>query len=687
MFISHSYLIILLPLLGFMISGLQALICKTPSKSTVNIASCGAIIASFAIAVGIFIELSMKPVEGRSITLDLFEWMTVGIFKLRIAFLIDQLTAVMALIITGIGSLIHLYSVRYMRNDASYARFFSYLNLFCFAMLILVFADSLPLMFVGWEGVGLCSYLLIGFWYENKANASAGMKAFIVNRVGDLGFVIGMMILFTATTNASMPTLSFVGLHGAADLISNMRFMGLPVIPFACLALFVGACGKSAQIPLYVWLPDAMAGPTPVSALIHAATMVTAGVYMVARMGFLYTMSPMALEVIAITGAATALFAATIGFGQDDIKKVLAYSTVSQLGMMFIGMGTGVYSAGIFHLMTHAFFKACLFLAAGSVILAMHHEQDIKKMGGLRKFIPITHWTFLIAMLALSGLFPFAGFFSKDEILWRAFELGMSGDKIYTVVWAAGLLAAFCTAFYMMRLYVLVFLGEHHIPTHNDEHGSVPNDRSSIIRFVLIMLAIPSAIAGLLGIPAVIGGTSSITNIMERWLEPVFSHGVHHKAAYGAHNSLEYILMAVSLSVALLGFASAYYLYTVKPSLLVGFASRFKFICRLVRNKYFIDELYAATILKIFSALVWISAKFDTLVVDAMVNLSATISVISSKISGWFDTIFVDGAVNGVSSITTNAGSAMRRIQTGKIQHYLYIAAIGLLAIIAWRCI
>ncbi|MBI2341674.1 MAG: NADH-quinone oxidoreductase subunit L, partial [Deltaproteobacteria bacterium] len=408
-FINISYLIPLLPLIGAAINGFVSFSGIKTRKWLTNVVACGSILASFIIACGIFYQLNLLSAEERSITVTWFPWFDFDLLKANVAFLIDQLSIVMVLVVSGVGFLIHVYSIGYMAPDKGYSRFFSYLNLFCFAMLMLVLADNLLLMFVGWEGVGLCSYLLIGFWFDHKPNAAAGMKAFIVNRIGDFSFIIGVAILFWALYSVGHPTVTFTELREHVSLLDGLKMGPYAVVTVICIALFIGATGKSAQIPLYVWLPDAMAGPTPVSALIHAATMVTAGVYMIGRMNFLYTMSETALAIVATVGAVTAVFAATIGFAQNDIKKVLAYSTVSQLGYMFLGMGTSIYSAGIFHLVTHAFFKACLFLGAGSVILGMHHEQHMDRIGGLRNYMPVTFWTFLAATLALAGIFPLAG--------------------------------------------------------------------------------------------------------------------------------------------------------------------------------------------------------------------------------------------------------------------------------------
>src|SRR6058998_3928037 len=431
----------IIPALPLAAVGLNLLIGDRLGKRGTAWLACGAVGLAFAFAVRAVLRLAGLPEADRTIVENAYTWMRVGDFSASVAFLLDPLSAVMCLVVTGVGFLIHVYSVGYMAHDPSFRRFFLYLNLFMFAMLTLVLADNFLLLFVGWEGVGLCSYLLIGFWYQRPAAAEAGKKAFVVNRIGDFGFLLGMFTLFTFGGS-----LNFERLFAAAPHVFPVAG---PVITFATICLFVGAIGKSAQIPLYVWLPDAMEGPTPVSALIHAATMVTAGVYMIARTNFIYQMAPEAMMVVAVIGAVTAFFAASIGLVQNDIKRVLAYSTVSQLGYMFLALGVGAFAAGIFHLMTHAFFKALLFLGSGSVIHAMHHEQDMRKMGGLRKKIPWTFWTMTIATFAIAGIPPLAGFWSKDEILWKAY----SSPHGSWVFWVIGLFTAFLTAFYMFRLW------------------------------------------------------------------------------------------------------------------------------------------------------------------------------------------------------------------------------------------
>ncbi|NTU60156.1 MAG: NADH-quinone oxidoreductase subunit L, partial [Deltaproteobacteria bacterium] len=477
--LEYIWLIPFFPMVGALINGLFG---RRYGKSVGYTIACGSIFLSFLVTVGSFFALRGLPPEARFYQLRVFEWISSGSASIDLGYLMDPLSCVMCLVVTGVGFLIHVYSIGYMHHDPGHNRFFTYLNLFCFAMLTLVLGSNYLVLFVGWEGVGLCSYLLIGFWFEDAAKAAAGMKAFIVNRIGDFGFLIGMFLIFQ-----TFGTLDFRTVMAAAPL---KLALGGTLVTAMTLSLFVGATGKSAQIPLYIWLPDAMAGPTPVSALIHAATMVTAGVYMIGRSNVLYSLAPATMATVATVGAVTALFAGTIGVAQNDIKKVLAYSTVSQLGYMFIAMGVGAYVAGIFHLMTHAFFKACLFLGSGSVIHAMHEEQDIRNMGGLRKYIPYTHWTFLIATVAIAGIPPLAGFFSKDEILWKAWSGG------FKIQWLLGFLGAGITAFYMFRLVFLTFYGKERIDPHVKEKV---HESPFTMTVPLMVLAALSIVGGWLG--------------------------------------------------------------------------------------------------------------------------------------------------------------------------------------------
>ena len=597
--------------------------------------ACGAVGASFLFALRAVLLLAALPESQRVITETAYHWIKVGDFSVDVAFLLDPLSAVMILVVTGVGFLIHVYSTGYMAHDASFRRFFLYLNLFMFAMLTLVLADNFLLMFVGWEGVGLCSYLLIGFWYERPSAAEAGKKAFIVNRIGDFGFLLGMFILFAFTR-----TLNFHAMFESAP----QAFLSAPgAITLATLFLFLGATGKSAQIPLYVWLPDAMEGPTPVSALIHAATMVTAGVYMVARCHVLFIMAPLSLEVVAVIGAATAFFAATIGLAQNDIKRVLAYSTVSQLGYMFMACGVGAFSAGIFHLMTHAFFKALLFLGAGSVIHAMSDEQDLRRMGGLSSRLPWTHATVLIATLAIAGVPPLAGFFSKDEILSSAFASG------HPFIWVTGLLGAVLTAFYMFRLYILCFRGPSRV-SHEAEHHLHESPPSMIAP--LVALAVLSVVGGWVGLPFQAGG-----HAFERWLAPVFEGGPALKAHAALHPGIEWLLIEVSIGAALLGIGMAFRVYLLRPGNATALAQRFAGVRELLANKYKVDEFYDAGVVRPLAAGANWLWKF------------------------WDETI-VDGAVNAVGYIFEGGSAVLRLFQTGFVGTYALFLVLGVAALL-----
>jgi NADH-quinone oxidoreductase subunit L len=561
----------------------------------------------------------------------------------------------MILVVSGIGGLIHIYATGYMHDDNAFWRFFAYLNLFTAAMLTLVLGDNLLLLFVGWEGVGLCSYALIGFWYTDHANARAGNKAFIVNRVGDFGFVLGMFLLFWSLDAQGHGTLTVRDMVQFAPALKDMMIWGMPVVTLATLFLFIGATGKSAQIPLFVWLPDAMAGPTPVSALIHAATMVTAGVYMTARMNVFFSMAPDTLNVIAVIGVATALVAATIALTQYDIKKVLAYSTVSQLGYMFIGVGVGGYAAAVFHLVTHAFFKACLFLGAGSVIHAMHHEQDMRKMGGLKHYLPLTFMTFFVSVLAIAGFPPFAGFFSKDEILWLA------ASNHHWGIWFFALCGAGLTAFYMFRQLFMTFYGDCRADHHATEHL---HESPSVMTLPLVVLAAGAVLAGFIGLPAVLGGSQ-----FAHWLEPV----IHaHAEAHGSH-AMEWGLMVLSVAVASLGAFMAYLMYrreSLSPETFAGLAGGFFY--RLFDRKWYFDEVYQFVFVNGSLLLAKALSAFDAYVVDGIVNGAASVTRIVSWLNGLFDNYIIDGIVNAVANITFWAGNKFRRVQTGNINSYLY---------------
>jgi NADH-quinone oxidoreductase subunit L len=662
----------LLPLAAALLSGLWLVFApRQLPRALVIVLAVGAPIASFAIALTeVFSLATGLEAEQRFFVDNLYTWISAGDFHAELSFLLDPLSSVMVLVVTGVGSLIHVYSVGYMdddhREDRGFQRFFVYLNLFTFSMLMLVLGDNLLVMFVGWEGVGLCSYLLIGFWYLEDANAAAGQKAFVVNRIGDFGFLLGIFLLFWSFADAGVPTVEFremaanvgllgervVALPGALSFLPGFPSWGL--LTLACLCLFVGACGKSAQIPLYVWLPDAMAGPTPVSALIHAATMVTAGVYMVCRMSFAFTLAPGAQATVAWTGALTALFAATIGLAQTDIKKVLAYSTVSQLGYMFIAAGVAGYSAAIFHLMTHAFFKALLFLGAGSVILGMHHEQDITKMGGLRTRMPWTWFTFLVGVLAISGVPPFSGFFSKDEILLAAHEAhGVPGNEW---IWLIGLVTAGLTAFYMFRLYYLVFTGECRADHHTRDHI---HESNGWIVAPLAALAVLSVLGGLIGLPDVYGGLAGVpqSNSLHYFLQPVAASPVHH-----VEESTELSLAFTTTLVGLAGIALATLLYFVRRELPAQIAARIRPLYELVRDKYRIDELY------------------DTVIVQPLVSISRSV------LARGIDQGLIDGiGVNGVARLFVASGDRVLKFaQTGYAQSYVFAMLLGGALLIAW---
>jgi NADH-quinone oxidoreductase subunit L len=630
---------------------------------------------------------------------------TGGTFSVDVGFLADPLSGIMMLVVLGVGFLIHVYSTGYMAHDAGYARFFCYLNLFTFAMLLLVMGNNIFVLFVGWEGVGFCSYALISFWYKEMPNAWAGMKAFVVNRIGDFGFIIGFMLLFWTLGSQGVWTMNFRELAASAHLLEGLQWGGINVVTWIALFMFVGACGKSAQLPLYVWLPDAMAGPTPVSALIHAATMVTAGVYMVTRMNFLYTMSPFALDVVATIGVCTALFAATIGLAQNDIKKVLAYSTVSQLGYMFLALGVGAFSAGVFHLMTHAFFKGLLFLGAGSVIHAMSDEQDMRRMGGLWKKIPWTFGTFAVATIAICGIYPFAGFFSKDEILWKAWEGG------YKLHWVLGFAAAGMTAFYMTRLVAMTFFGKNR-STEEQRHHLHESPWNMIAP--LVVLAVLSLAGGWVGVPAALGGH----NHFHHWLAPVTegghghdaghhlvaaahdAHGDEHHAAdshaapvahhgeaghddHAAHVMMERTLAGVSVLLALSSVGLGLFVYLKRTDIAEKAAAFMGGLPhRLLENKYFVDEIYDWAVVQNVLRLTRWMANFDQWVIDGIVNGVAIVTRGVATVNGFIDKLFVDGAVNLVGNALIFGGNRLRRLQTGQIQQYLYVLGAGVTIIV-----
>ena len=592
--------------------------------------ACAAVGASFAIALYVFWQLPANGIFRDAI----YTWIESGPFKISLSFQVDALTAVMLLIVTGIGFLIHIYSLGYMEHDDGITRFFIYLNLFIFFMLLLVMADNLLLMFVGWEGVGLCSYLLIGFWYQDVNNTIAGNKAFIVNRIGDFGFILGIFLLVTELGRQGVWSLEFLDLQNHAQLLSPAMVSAITLL------LFVGATGKSAQIPLFVWLPDAMAGPTPVSALIHAATMVTAGVYMTARLHFLFAMAPMTLSVIAWVGALTAFFAATIAVTQNDIKKVLAYSTVSQLGYMFLAVGMAAFSAAIFHVFTHAFFKACLFLGSGSVIHALDGEQDMRKMGGLKRHMPTTYWTYLIATLAIAGA-PFtAGFFSKDLILWETFSRGAQ------ILWGIGVITAGLTAFYMFRQLFMVFHGECRADEHARAHL---HESPAVMSLPLVILAIGAIFTGWLGAPEYLWGSR-----WQHWFEPLFGAGVPEGSV-----TTEIFVTVLTLFVVAVGAYVAYLKYGRAPAKMEpGIASE-GLLYRLSFNKYYVDEIYDFLIVQPFTA-------------------------VSRFLANFVDPRVIDGAVNGVATLARGFSWVWCGIQTGNIQHYATGLLVGTLALLAY---
>jgi NADH-quinone oxidoreductase subunit L len=592
-------------------------------KKFAGILASAAVLGSFLISLRVFALLSPTGVLRDT----LYTWIESEPFKAQVSFQADALTAVMLLVITGIGFLIHLYSTGYMAHDEGEARYFAYLNLFVFFMSVLVLADNLLLLFVGWEGVGLCSFLLIGFWYEDHVNTSAGNKAFIVNRIGDFGFLLGMLLLFWEMNRLGVPSLDVAALKDAAARIPPDS------VVLITLLFFIGATGKSAQIPLYVWLPDAMQGPTPVSALIHAATMVTAGVYLTARLNFLFALAPWTLSLIAIVGAATALLAGTIAVAQTDIKRVLAYSTVSQLGYMFLAAGVGAFGAAVFHLFTHAFFKACLFLGAGSVMHAMSGEQDMRKMGGLRRRLPVTYWTYLIAALALAGIPPTAGFFSKDRILLEAY----SSPRGSVVLWFVGWITAGLTAFYMFRQLFMVFHGtsraEESVQSHI--HESPP-----AMTVTLIVLALGSITAGWVALPS--------RDVWDPWLQAVLGAG--NPAEHGEAVN-EALLVGLTVGIAVIGIALAYFIYGRERRIAEGGP-----VWRVLAHKYYIDELYDFLFVRPFTAAAnWLARAFDPR--------------------------FVDGAVNGVAGLVRGISASGRRLQSGNVQHYLFAFLLGTILI------
>jgi NADH-quinone oxidoreductase subunit L len=630
--IKYAWLIPVFPLVGFIINGLMG---RRLSKNTVGTIGASMVGLSFALTVAIFLEYLKLPVNARPVEIPVYTWIASGTFKASVAFLVDPLSLIMMLVVSGISFLIHIYSIGYMHDDPGFTRFFAYLNFFVFFMLTLVGANNFLMMFVGWEGVGLCSYLLIGFWYEKQSASDAGKKAFVVNRIGDFGFLLGIFLIFW--------TFGSINFREVFALAAKYP-VGSGIITAITMFLFVGATGKSAQIPLYTWLPDAMEGPTPVSALIHAATMVTAGVYMVARCSALFTLAPISMMVVAIIGALTAIFAASMGMMQFDIKRVLAYSTVSQLGYMFLACGVGAFTAGIFHLMTHAFFKALLFLGAGSISHSVSGELDMRKMGNLRKKIPTTFWTFMVATLALCGIFPFAGFFSKDEILFHSL---VDGHIIY---WGIAVAAAFITAFYMFRAVFMVFYGESRVD-HEVAHHVHESPRIMLIP--LMILAIGSATVGFLGVPILKGAHK-----FKEFLAPsiIYSAG-HHEAHYAI--SFEVGLMLFSMTVAVLGIITAYRMYIKDTEIPNKLAQKYRIAYDLIFHKYYVDEIYDMTVVEPIKE----SSNFLWQGVDVQV---------------------IDGTVNGSAGLVAWLSSHFRKLETGFLQNYALAIVLGVALIVGY---
>jgi len=680
------------PLAAFAVNGGVAAWTSRPGRHAphglVHAVACLGPFVSFLVSGWAFLQLRGMPEESRFLSQRLYEWMSSGSLQVDVTLRIDSLSGIMLLFVTGVGTLIHVYSTAYMHGEKGFARYFAYLNLFMFAMLVLVLGDSLPLLFVGWEGVGLCSYLLIGYWYDDPQKASAGKKAFVVNRIGDFGVLLAMFLLFWTMSHAGVPSLRFEDVRAHLDAFTPATATAI------CLLLFLGATGKSAQIPLFVWLPDAMAGPTPVSALIHAATMVTAGVYLVARLGFLYAMAPLALSIVALVGALTAVVAASIGVAQNDFKKVLAYSTVSQLGYMFVGVGVGAYGAGIFHVFTHAFFKACLFLGSGSVIHALHGEQDIRRMGGLRKVMPVTFWTFVVATLALAGVPPLAGFFSKDAILWEALSRPNAvWPWLPKVLWVLLILGAFMTAFYMWRLVSLAFFGTFRGAKETLHHA---HESPFPMAMPLVVLAACSVLVGFFGTPQFLGGS----NAFDRWLEPAFSaphvvgagpggnrlevavpppvgeaplhdappaadHALAHSAVTGhaEHSAAqEWAATGAAMLAGLLGLGMGHLFYARRPQLATQWAARAGGLRRTLENKYWVDEAYNVAVVR---PIRWVSEGLLWRVVDARI---------------------IDGIVNLLGGLAKAFSYVFRFFQSGYVQTYVLVVVLGVLALL-WRVI
>jgi NADH-quinone oxidoreductase subunit L len=682
-FLEHLWLIPLFPLIT---AAMMLLFGRRLPNIAVSVLCVGSVGLSFIYALGAVKQLTAAEPGNRVAQQVLFEWLTPGPMHLTNGslvpfvadwgYLLDPLSCVMVLVVTGVGFLIHFYSIGYMGHEGGYYRFFGYMNLFMFSMLTLVLANNLVLMFVGWEGVGLCSYLLIGFYFLRQSATNAGNKAFIVNRIGDASFILGILLLAMTLGTIRFTSQGLPGamassgilqaLSGALD--AHVLASGAPVLTWIALLLFVGAMGKSAQIPLYVWLPDAMEGPTPVSALIHAATMVTAGVYMVTRMNAIYQLAPFTLDVVAVVGVVTAIFAASMALVQNDIKKILAYSTISQLGYMFLALGAGAFAAGIFHLMTHAFFKALLFLGAGSVIHAMSGEQDIQKMGGLWNKIPITARTFAAATIAIAGIPPFAGFFSKDEILWRAFER-------HWALWTVGFITAGMTAFYMFRLAFLTFSGYSRADEHVVKHI---HESPSTMTVPLMILAVLSAIGGWIG-----------SARFEKFLEPVVFGGRGQTEAAAAAvqqaSATEYLLMLLSIAVAIAGIWLAYEFYRTKRIAPELVAKRFPWVYNLLFHKYYVDEIYDAVFVNRTKDLGTLFGRFDAKVIDGVgVDGAGWLARFGSTLSMWWDKWIIDGLLNFGAKLTQLFSYPVRLLQTGMFSSYAMLILLGLAILLAY---
>ena len=633
----------LIPLLPFLAFLINIIFGRNFIKDRAHWIAVPAVFGSFVLAVSAFMDV----LNGQVIDINIYSWIVSGDFNVSVGILIDQLTAVMLMVVTSISTLIFIYSIGYMHGDGGYYRFFAYLSLFVFSMLVLVMGNNFLVMYFGWEAVGLCSYFLIGFWFHKKSAGDAGKKAFIVNRFGDFGFGLGVILIFL-TFGSLQFTQVFSEAGGIAGQTINLFGYEVDLITLICLLLFCGAVGKSAQLPLHVWLPDAMEGPTPVSALIHAATMVTAGVFMIARCNPLFNLSEVAMNTVAVVGGVTAIFAATIALVQNDIKRVIAYSTISQLGYMFLALGVGAYSAGIFHLYTHAYFKALLFLASGSVIHALHHakhddEQNMQKMGGLKKHMPITYWVFILATLSITGIPFLSGFFSKDEILWRAY---LGGD-LGKFLWFLGTLAALLTAFYSWRLIYLTFHGKFR-GTHEQEHHI--HESPPVITVPLMFLAFGAVFAGYVGIPPIF---LEHGDRIGEFLAPVLGHPEGH----GTHAE-EFFVMGASIAVVAAGWVLALVMYIKKTELPQKLGAMFQPIHKLLFNKYYIDELYSLTI------------------VQPVLKFSKTI------VYGFFDAIVIEGIVNGVPALIGAFSRRLRTIQTGLLSNYGLVMAVGVIFII-----